>query len=273
MNDERIDIALVNQAFFDSRSKAKQAIESQVVFVNGQKVLKASQLVTLEDKISILYNPLKYVSRGGLKLERGIEYFDLDLKDYLAMDIGASTGGFTDCMLQNGVKKVYAVDVGKNQLAASLKESSQVVDLSECNVRDLKKEDLDLTFDFISVDVSFIPLRLVLPVAYEFLKDSGEIVFLIKPQFEIGKHKALKKGVVKDKRYHEKVIKDVLFDALSLGFKVMGLTYSPVKGPKGNIEFLAYGQKSHEVNEHLITDAHIKKLLDEAHTQLKQSFD
>lgn len=269
MTSERIDIALVNQGFFDSRSKAKQAIDSQVVFVEGQKILKASHLIGPEDEITLLYNPLKYVSRGGLKLEKAIEYFQLNLKDALAMDIGASTGGFTDCMLQNGVKKVYAVDVGKDQLVASLKASPQVVDLSETNIRDLKKEDFQEAFDFISIDVSFIPLRLVLPVAYDLLKETGTLVFLIKPQFEIGKHKGLKKGVVKEKKYHEKVINEVMFDAQSLGFKIIDMTYSPIKGPKGNIEFLAYGQKLKSPSSHNFKASQIKELLDQAHSHLK----
>lgn len=269
MDNKRIDIALVDEGFFTSRSKAKIALEDRVVHVNDKLVLKASHLVSENDEISIKGETLKYVSRGGLKLEKAINTFNLRLKDVIAMDIGASTGGFTDCMLQNGAKKVYAVDVGTDQLCDMLKESNQVVDMSQTNVRDLKISDIDGPLDFISIDVSFIPLNLVLPVAHDLLDENGEMVFLIKPQFEIGKNNGLKKGIVKDAHNHLMILKEIVTIVEVMGFAWVDLTFSPIKGPKGNIEFLAYVKKGFsDKSKHYDTER-LKEIVKSAHSQLK----
>lgn len=268
MTHKRIDIALVERDFFSSRSKAQMAIEDRVVHVNKTLVLKPSFLVEDTDDITIEGETLKYVSRGGLKLEKAIELFNLSLKDVRAMDIGASTGGFTDCMLQNGAQMVYAVDVGSDQLCESLKASDQVVDMSQTNIRDLKLSDLKAPLDFISIDVSFIPLHLVLPVAKQLLKEDGEMIALIKPQFEIGKHKGLKKGIVKDPKDHVMVLKTLINTFEDNGFSWKGLTYSPVKGPKGNLEFLAYVKKDKHGSCHF-DNTTLKDLVKEAHEHLK----
>jgi 23S rRNA (cytidine1920-2'-O)/16S rRNA (cytidine1409-2'-O)-methyltransferase len=186
----------------------------------------------------------KYVSRGGLKLEKAMQLFPISLKGKTTMDIGASTGGFTDCMLQNGAKKVYSVDVGYGQLAWKLRNDERVVNLERTNVRYLTKEQVSELIDFFSVDVSFISLRLVLPVAREFLAPNGQAVCLIKPQFEAGREKVGKKGVVRDRAVHEEVIRTISDFVLTIGFSILGITFSPVKGPEGNIEYLIYLQKS-----------------------------
>lgn len=235
---QRLDVYLVSNGLTKSRERAKELIENNQVFINGAPAKKAGQSVLDTDKIEITGEQNPYVSRGGLKLEKAILTFSLSLSGKTAMDIGASTGGFTDCMLKNGVVKVYAVDVGSGQLDPSLVSDSRVINLEKTNIRYLPQESAEKV-DFISIDVSFISLMQVLPAAKAFLKAGGEIAALIKPQFEAGKKALNKKGVVKDKKVHLEVVKSVLSFAESVGLYAKGLTYSPVRGPEGNIEYLA----------------------------------
>jgi 23S rRNA (cytidine1920-2'-O)/16S rRNA (cytidine1409-2'-O)-methyltransferase len=241
---QRLDVILVNKGYAASREKAKAIIMSGNVFVKGQREDKAGSVFE-EEGIDLLVkgNMLKYVSRGGLKLEKALEVFPIKLEGRVCMDIGASTGGFTDCMLQNGASKVYAVDVGHGQLDWKLRSDERVVCMEKTNFRYMKPGDIDESLDFASCDVSFISLSKILPPAYELLKDDAYMVCLIKPQFEAGREKVGKKGVVRDRSVHEEVILNVLGYAGSAGFEVRGLTYSPVKGPEGNIEYLCFLKK------------------------------
>lgn len=241
---ERIDVLLVKQGFASSREKAKAILMSGDVFVNGQREDKAGTVFE-EDKITIEVkgHTLKYVSRGGFKLEKAMECFPIVLKDKICMDIGASTGGFTDCMLQNEAVKVYSVDVGHGQLAWSLRNDKRVICMEKTNFRYLEPDQIPDKIDFASVDVSFISLSKIFLPAYRLLASNGQMVCLIKPQFEAGREKIGKKGVVREKSTHEEVIEKVMSLALIVGFQVQGLTYSPIKGPEGNIEYLIYLQK------------------------------
>lgn len=239
---ERIDQLLVRKGYFESRQKAKFAIENGAVFVNDKQVQKVSQKIEEESTIKVKIETLKYVSKGGLKLEKAIQVFDISLTNKICIDIGASTGGFTDCMIQNGANKVYAIDVGHGQLVDSLKRNEKVINMEGTNIKDVKEKELQ-DVDFISVDVSFVSLLHILPKAYELLKPKGEFVGLIKPQFEAGSKHLNKQGVVKDKKIHEKVIRNVIILANNLNFKLLGIEYSPIKGAKGNIEYLIYLQK------------------------------
>lgn len=236
--NKRLDIYMVDEGMTDSRSKAKAMIVAGKVKVNGKVITKPSYEISEDAEAEIFGETLRYVSRGGLKLEKAIESFGLSLQDKTCVDIGASTGGFTDCMLQNGAKKVYAVDVGSGQLDSSLIHDKRVVNLENTNIRYLEKSLINENIDFISIDVSFISLKLVLPVAFELVSEEGEIVALIKPQFEAGKTNIGKHGVVKNKNVHIKVIKDIKTFVESNRYSVVNLDYSPVKGPKGNIEYL-----------------------------------
>ncbi len=240
----RLDVALVEKGFAESREKAKAMIMAGIVFVNNQKSDKAGNTVKDDDIIDVRGETLKYVSRGGLKLEKAVSAFDLDLKDYVCADIGASTGGFTDCMLQNGAKKVYAIDVGYGQLAWKLRTDDRVVNLERTNFRYVTEEQIPEKLDFASVDVSFISLSLILPVMHNLLKDNGRAVCLIKPQFEAGKENVGKKGVVREKSVHIAVVEKICNLVLESGFSLLGLDFSPVKGPEGNIEYLCYIMKS-----------------------------
>lgn len=242
---ERLDVLLVRQGLAQSREKAKAVIMAGDVFVNGQREDKAGAMFAEEKvKIEVRGEKLKYVSRGGLKLEKAMQKFHLDLTNKICMDIGASTGGFTDCMLQNGASKVYAVDVGHGQLAWKLRNDERVVCMEKTNFRYVVREDIADDLDFASVDVSFISLSKILPPARALLKDGGEMVCLIKPQFEAGREKVGKKGVVRDAAVHLEVIETVLRFASQAGFAVLDLTYSPVKGPEGNIEYLVHLRKT-----------------------------
>ena len=241
---ERLDVLLVNRGLAPSREKAKAMIMEGNVFVENQREDKAGSTFDTEANIEIKGNTLKYVSRGGLKLEKAMTHFGVQLTDKICMDIGASTGGFTDCMLQNGAKKVYAVDVGYGQFAWKLRQDERVVCMEKTNIRYVTPEDIDGQLDFASVDVSFISLTKVLGPARELLKDGGEMVCLIKPQFEAGREKVGKKGVVREKSVHEEVIHKVIDFAVSIGFVVLNLEYSPIKGPEGNIEYLVYIKKA-----------------------------
>ena len=216
------------------------------VYVDNQKADKCGAAYDENVQLEVRGNTLAYVSRGGLKLEKAIKSFDLDLKDKITMDIGASTGGFTDCMLQNGAKKVYSIDVGYGQLAWKLRTDERVVNLERTNMRKVTREQVPDPIDFFSVDVSFISLRLILPVARELMADGAQAVCLIKPQFEAGREKVGKKGVVRDPAVHAEVVRTIFDFCLQNGFDVLGLDFSPIKGPEGNIEYLIYLQKSDE---------------------------
>lgn len=242
---ERLDVLLVSKGMAESREKAKAVIMSGNVFVNGQREDKAGSVFDEEKiQIEVKGQALKYVSRGGLKLEKAIERFDIVLAGKICMDIGASTGGFTDCMLQNGAKKVYSVDVGHGQLAWKLRNDERVVCMEKTNFRYLLREQIEDDLDFASVDVSFISLTKILLPARNLLKDKGRIVCLIKPQFEAGKEKVGKKGVVREAGTHMEVIEKVIDHADSLGYDVLNLEFSPIKGPEGNIEYLLYIEKN-----------------------------
>ena len=244
---ERLDVILVNQGHAPSREKAKAIIMSGNVYVNGQKEDKAGSSFDISKiQLEVRGSALKYVSRGGLKLEKAMNSWEIGLQDKVCMDIGASTGGFTDCMLQNGAVKVYAVDVGHGQLAWKLRNDERVVCMEKTNFRYLTRDDIQDDLDFASVDVSFISLTKILIPARNLLKDQGEMVCLIKPQFEAGREKVGKKGVVRERSVHEEVIHKVIDFANSIGFDVMHLEYSPVKGPEGNIEYLVHIRKNGE---------------------------
>jgi len=234
----RIDVEMVNKGLVESREKAKALIMAGIVYADNQKVLKAGDKVKEGANIEIRGQKLPFVSRGGLKLDKAIKVFGLDMQNLVCMDIGASTGGFTDCMLQNGAKKVYAVDVGYGQLAWKLRSDDRVINMERTNIRYIDFNLINDVIDFISIDVAFISLKLVLPVAYQLLKDGGSIVALIKPQFEAGKEEVGKKGVVRDPKIHKKVIEEIICFSVENKFKVDKLDFSPIKGPEGNIEFL-----------------------------------
>lgn len=271
---ERLDVLLTERGFFDSREKAKAVIMAGEVFVNGQREDKAGSKFDREAEIEVKGKVLKYVSRGGLKLEKAVEVYGLNLMDKTCIDIGSSTGGFTDCMLQNGAAKVYAIDVGTNQLAWKLREDKRVVSMEKTNIRYVTEEDIPEKADFASVDVSFISLTKVLPAAVNLLKDEAYMVCLIKPQFEAGREKVGKKGVVRDLSVHKEVIELVINFAIGLNLFIKGLTFSPVKGPEGNIEYLLYMQKRNEKMSEYETDKIIKdieKVVDEAKTTLNQT--
>ena len=236
------------------------------VFIGQKRVDKPGEKVSVDSPIEIKINPLIYVSRGGLKLEKAIKSFSLNLRDKTAMDIGASTGGFTDCMLKKGAKKVYAVDVGYGQLDWRLRNDSRVIVKERTNIRYLKKEDICEVIDFICIDVSFISLRLVLPVAKELLSDKGQIVALIKPQFEAGRDKVGKKGIVRDKNIHKEVVGSIIDFCEAIELKVVDVDYSPITGTKGNIEFLAYITK--DLEQKSIENKLILKIIEQAHEYL-----
>ena len=237
---ERLDVLLVELGMAESRAKAQATIMSGLVFVNGQRVDKPGTSVLKTAPIEVRGNTLKYVSRGGLKLEKAMSSFGLKLDGCVCGDIGASTGGFTDCMLQNGAVKVYAVDVGYGQLDWKLRSDERVVSLERTNARNLTHEEIPEELDFASVDVSFISLKLILPALARVLKSDGHAVCLVKPQFEAGKDKVGKKGVVRDPEVHKEVLENFLIHAKENDFTVLALDYSPIRGPEGNIEYLGY---------------------------------
>ena len=246
---ERLDVLLVEQGYASSREKAKAIIMSGNVFVNGQREDKAGSTFDPAKirQLEVKGNQLKYVSRGGLKLEKAVSCFGLDLKNKVCMDIGASTGGFTDCMLQNGAAKVYSIDVGHGQLDWKLRNDERVVCMEQTNFRYLTRDDIMEEIHFASVDVSFISLKIILPVARTMLADAGEMVCLIKPQFEAGREKVGKNGVVRDEATHREVVVEILKFAHQTGFEVLGLDYSPIKGPEGNIEYLMHIRKDSSI--------------------------
>lgn len=266
---ERLDVLLVKRGLAQSREKAKAIIMSGIVFVDGQREDKAGAAFDSEVPITVKGKTLPYVSRGGLKLEKAMKQFDVVLKDKVCMDVGSSTGGFTDCMLQNGAVKVYSVDVGHGQLDWKLRNDDRVVVMEKTNIRYVVREDIDDDLDFASIDVSFISLTKVLGPVRELLKENGEIVCLIKPQFEAGREKVGKKGVVRDRKVHEEVIEMVAEFACSIGFTLLHLDYSPIKGPEGNIEYLLHMRKSAVMGQEKATfPFHIPEVVANSHKTL-----
>ncbi len=264
---ERLDLLLVQRGMAPSREKAKTMIMEGNVFVNHQREDKAGSMFPSDCQIEIHGNTLKYVSRGGLKLEKAMTHFQISLQDKICMDIGASTGGFTDCMLQNGAKKVYAVDVGYGQFAWKLRCDERVVCMEKTNIRYVTPLDIEDILDFASVDVSFISLTKVLEPAKALLSENGELVCLIKPQFEAGREKVGKKGVVRDKQVHKEVLYKIITYAKEIGFDIWNLEYSPIKGPEGNIEYLLYIKKNGEGNMGTAVD--VNHTVEEAHSILE----
>ena len=269
---ERLDVLLVNKGFFSSRERAKTAIMAGDVYVNGGISDKAGTKIDEEAEITVKHDQCPYVGRGGYKLAKAIGTFGLDLAAKTAMDIGASTGGFTDCMLQNGASKVYSVDVGYGQLDWKLRNDPRVVNMEKVNVRYLEPDTIPDRMDFVSIDVSFISLKLIFPVVRELLKKGGELVCLIKPQFEAGREQVGKKGIVRDRDVHRQVIENVIIYAVSNGLKPEELTFSPMTGAKGNIEYLL---RAVNVPEGSFCDSEISKetigsVIDEAHLALQK---
>ena len=267
---ERLDILLTAKNFFDSRARAKAMIMAGKILVNGQKIDKAGTLVSVDSEIRVLGEEMPFVSRGGLKLKKALDVFKINLRGKIAVDVGASTGGFTDCMLQSGAAKVYAIDVGYGQLAWKLRQDERVINLERTNIRNVTQENFLDELEFISIDVAFISLEKVLPVVYDLLKNSGEVVALIKPQFEAGREHIGKKGVVKDKKIHAAVVEKILNFAAELGFEVRGIDFSPVKGPEGNIEYLAYLAKNSSAGEINFSEK-ILSVVNSAHEELMRA--
>ena len=262
---ERLDTLLVKRGFYPSREKAKAAIMAGIVFVDGQKSDKAGNMVDAEAEVFVKADICPYVSRGGLKLEKSVATFALELSDKVCMDIGASTGGFTDCMLQRGARKVYAVDVGYGQLDWKLRNDRRVINMEKCNIRYLDTETIDEPIDFISIDVSFISLKLVFPVAASLLTEDGKIVCLVKPQFEAGREQVGKKGIVRDRKVHAEVIEKVMQYAQENGLYPCGLTFSPVTGAKGNIEYLLSLSKKRKMSYNVSC---IQTVVENSHAEL-----
>lgn len=264
---ERLDVLLVKRNLAESREKAKAIIMSGSVFVEGQREDKAGSTFHEEVSIEIKGHTLPYVSRGGLKLEKAMKEFDVTMEGKVCTDVGSSTGGFTDCMLQNGAKKVFAIDVGRGQLAWKLRQDERVVCMEKTNIRYVTPEDLGEAIDFSSIDVSFISLTKVLLPVYNLLKEDGEVVCLIKPQFEAGREKVGKKGVVRDPKVHEEVIEKVIAYGQSIGYATLHLEFSPIKGPEGNIEYLLHlKKKTDEFLEDAVLD--VKEIVAKAHEEL-----
>lgn len=264
MAKQRIDVLLVEKGFFPSREKARAAIMAGQVLADRQRIDKAGAQVEEGVHIEIKGDVMPYVSRGGLKLEKAMALFDFQLQDAVCMDIGASTGGFTDCMLQHGAAKVYAVDVGYGQLDWKLRNDTRVVVMERTNIRHVTADDIGEALDFISIDVSFISLKLVLPVAKSLLGPQGKLVALIKPQFEAGRQQVGKNGVVREASIHAQVIRQVVAFAQSLEFFPAGLSFSPIRGPKGNMEFLL-SLSQQALSEPVVTEAFIDQIVEEAH--------
>lgn len=262
---ERLDLLLVKRGLAQSREKAKAVIMSGNVFVENEREDKAGTMFDESVHIEIRGKTLAYVSRGGLKLEKAMKEFGVTLEGKVCMDIGSSTGGFTDCMLQNGAVKVYAVDVGHGQLAWKLRQDERVVCMEKTNIRYVTPEDIDDVIEFASVDVSFISLTKVLLPAKQLLTEDGQIACLIKPQFEAGREKVGKKGVVRDKKVHIEVIQMVIAYAVSIGFEVLNLEFSPIKGPEGNIEYLLYLQNHVDGSTWDEVPVNIDEIVEQAH--------
>ena len=263
---KRLDAAVFDLGLAPSREKAKALIMAGVVYVNNQKADKAGMNVTADMNIEVRDNTLKYVSRGGLKLEKAMQVYKINLDGLVCADIGASTGGFTDCMLQNGAKKVYSIDVGYGQLAWKLRCDERVINLEKTNFRYVTHEQVPDELDFASVDVSFISLKLILPVMRSLMRDNAEAVCLIKPQFEAGRENVGKKGVVRDLTVHEQVVSDITDFMVNTGFDVIGVDFSPIKGPQGNIEYLAYIRRSDKPE--YLCDVSAREIVKRSHEEL-----
>ena len=264
MKKERLDLLLVEQGHFSSRERAKATIMAGKVLVNEMKIEKAGTMVPADGTIRILGEIHPFVSRGGLKLQKGLAEFNILLDGLVMADIGASTGGFSDCALQAGARKVYAIDVGYGQLDWKIRQDSRVVVWERTNIRNVTKESFGDPIDFVGIDVSFISLSLVLPVVKEFLDSAGKVICLIKPQFEAGKERVGKNGVVRDPKVHQAVLTEVLRKIVEIGFSIQGLSFSPIRGPEGNIEFLAYLDLS-GISSVSLEDQVIQNLVEKAH--------
>lgn len=264
---ERLDVLLVDKGICTSRERAKTNIMAGLIFVDGQRVDKAGEKVSVDADIVFKGEELKYVSRGGLKLEKAMNTFGIDLTNKVCMDIGASTGGFTDCMLQNHASKVFSVDVGYGQFAWKLRTDERVVCMERTNIRYVTPEDIGVPLDFASIDVSFISLRTIMPAVKNLLGDKGEVVALIKPQFEAGREKVGKKGVVRDIEVHLEVVNKIVTFLIENEFNILGLSFSPIKGPEGNREYLVYFTKDKE-KEGSFEMSQIDEVVKESHSQL-----
>lgn len=273
---ERLDLLLLGRNLAESREKAKAIIMSGIVFVEGQREDKAGSTFPVDVEIEIRGEKPKYVSRGGFKLEKAMEVYPIQLEGKICMDVGSSTGGFTDCMLQKGALKVYAVDVGTNQLAWKLRQDDRVITMEKTNIRYLTRDQIQDNISFVSIDVAFISLTKVLLPVKKLMDQDGEMVCLIKPQFEAGRESVGKKGVVRDKKVHMNVIQMVSSYANEIGFYCLGLDYSPIKGPEGNIEYLLYLRITSAENSNMginkIDDEFIKSVVNRAHQQLGLKF-
>ncbi len=263
---KRADVILFEKGLVDSREKGKVVIMEGNVFLGTERIDKPGQKLDEDADLIIKGNPIKYVSRGGLKLEKSIDVFNLNLKDKICMDIGSSTGGFTDCMLKNGAKTVFAVDVGYGQLDWKLRSDPRVVVMERTNIRNVTPSDIACMIDFISIDVSFISLELVLPVAKSLLTEDGEISALMKPQFEAGRENVGKKGVIRDKKVHLDVVRKIVEFSSKIGLGSVSLTYSPITGATGNIEYLIHLKNN---SEEILSEEYISNAVDNSHDNLK----
>ncbi|KOA20934.1 hemolysin A [Clostridium homopropionicum DSM 5847] len=263
----RLDLLLVQKGIFESREKAQSSIMAGEIFIDGQRVDKCGQKVKENANIEFKGQQMPYVSRGGFKLERAINTFKIDLEGKICMDIGASTGGFTDCMLQNGAKQVFSIDVGYGQFAWKLRTDPRVVCMERTNARYITNEDIGVFTDFASIDVSFISLTKIIPPILNLMTENAEVVALIKPQFEAGREKVGKRGVVREAAIHEEVIENIIEFLINNNLKVLGLDYSPIRGPEGNIEYLVYFTKN--PNSEIIFDKNIiKAVVEQSHNTL-----
>ncbi len=273
-NKERLDVFLVEEGYISTREKAKKMIMAGLVFVDGQREDKAGTKIKCTAKIHVKKDPNPYVSRGGLKLQKAIQTFQLQLEQGICMDVGASTGGFTDCMLQHGAQKVYSVDVGYGQFDWGLRQDQRVICMEKTNIRYVTQEDIPDLLDFVSIDVSFISLKKVLPAVYPLMKVYGNIVCLIKPQFEAGRDRIGKKGVVRDPKVHQDVIESIVGEFTRLGLAIKGISYSPITGPEGNIEYLIVAEKVEKPNLEQMEEANknplksISECVNKAHRDL-----
>lgn len=267
---ERLDVLLVEQGFFESRENAKRHIMEGIILVNDVPVDKPGTKVPSDARLRIKGKVMPYVGRGGYKLEKAINFFHLKMENVIMADIGASTGGFTDCALQHGAKKVYAIDVGTNQLDWKLRINPQVINLEKTNIKDVTMELLGERVNFISVDISFISVLKIIPAVNDILEESGQLVILIKPQFEAGRENVGKGGIITDKAIHSEVVFDTLQEFENQGFFVNGLTFSPIKGGSGNIEFLALLSKNKKTKETQMTKEFVNCIVEEAHRELKE---
>jgi len=269
MAKERVDVLAFKQGLFETREQAKRGVMAGLVVsvINGQRFDKPGEKIDDTTELKLKGEKLKYVSRGGLKLEKALQTFGISVQDKITLDIGASTGGFTDVMLQNGASLVYAVDVGTNQLAWKLRQDERVVSMEQFNFRYAKRTDFEQTPQFASIDVSFISLSLILPALQEILATDGQVVVLIKPQFEAGREQIGKNGVIRDKKVHVTVLEKVTSFMVEIGFSVKGLDYSPIQGGHGNVEFLAYLEKNAQA-ENLVADQ-IGSVVEAAHKEFK----